>query len=67
MKVFVVCWQDKRGFFARELVVEVSADAAAALVRATYVGPDPEDTFECVAWCKEVDISRPGIHHVTNP
>ncbi len=66
MKAFFVCWRDKRGFLAKDLVAEVSADAAATLIRATYVGPDPEDTLECVEWCKELDISKPGIFHVIN-
>ena len=66
MKIFFICWSDGRGFLAKDLVSELSADAAAALIRATYVGPDPEDTYDHIEWCKELDVSKPTIHHVIN-
>ena len=61
MKLFLVCWRDRRGFRANELVSEVSGEAAAALIRQTYVGPDLERTVDCVEWFKEIDISKPSI------
>ena len=63
MKLFLVCWSDKRCFHNKHLVVAASEDSAKAIMLAKYNG-EGENGIRLFTDIRELDISRPGTLNV---